>query len=50
MLESLTSAGYDLDLLQDLYRILFTGWTESEVRFALVFFLIMTAPIARRLW
>lgn len=50
MLEYLAAHGYDLDLLQDLYRILFVGWDESEVRVLMLFVLLLTAPLARRLW
>jgi hypothetical protein len=49
MLEFLFGAG-GADLIRDEWRILFTGWTESELRFLWIFLLLMTAPLARRLW
>lgn len=50
MLESLTSAGYDLDLVRDLWRILFVGWTESETRFVVLFTTLVVGTQIRRLW
>lgn len=50
LFEPLTSAGYDWDLITDLYRILFTGYGEVEKQFILLVILLATAPLARRLW
>ncbi len=46
MLEAITSAGYDMDLVRDLWRILFTDWTESETRFTT----LVVGTQIRRLW
>jgi hypothetical protein len=48
--EPLTSAGYDLDLLRDLYKILFTDWTESELRFLSLFFMLVFGTQIRRMF
>lgn len=49
MLEYLAAHGYDADLVGDLHRILFVGWTQNEIRVLMIFVLLLTAPVARRL-
>lgn len=49
MLEWIFGAG-GADLLRDEYRILFTGWTQNELQVLMIFVLLLTAPVARKLW
>ena len=43
MLEWIFGAG-GADLIRDEYRILFTGWSESEQRFLLLLFVVVIVP------
>lgn len=45
MLEAITSAGYDLELVRDLWRILFTDWSESEGRFLFLLTVVLIGPL-----
>lgn len=49
MLETITSAGYDLDLVRDLWRILATGWTETEMRVLALLFMLVIFPVVQEI-
>jgi hypothetical protein len=49
MLEAIFGAGYDMQLVRDLWTILFTGWTMSEEKFLFAFAVLVIVPVLQEI-